>query len=125
MQKDAKGKYGDVVGKAFGRYRRALPLQEHEDSDEVLDFGLPLLDLHAFRHFMATWLIDSGVPQPVAEELLGHRSEARRTAFARYDHGRALEQLKEAIDQVEPPFDPVELREARRGTKPRVRVKSR
>ena len=125
--RNAAGKFGDVTGKGFGRYRRALPAQtvEVDGGEKEVDFGAPLLDLHAMRHSMATWLIDADVGQPIAEELLGHRSEARRTAFLGYDHGRKLVRLKEAIDSVEAPFDPKVLRKLRQGAKRRVRVKAR
>ena len=115
VKPNAQGRYGDVVGKAFGRYRSALPEQTVNSGGEVevVNFGKPLLDLHAFRHSMATWLIDADVHQAVAEELLGHRSPERRTAFAGYDHGRMLERLKATIDAVPSPFDPVHLRALR------------
>ena len=127
VTRNAQGRYGDVVGKAFGRYRTALPEQAicSGDGVDAVNFGAPLLDLHALRHSMATWLIDADVSQPVAEELLGHRSSERRTAFSGYDHGRALERLKAAIDAVPPPFDPVRLRTLRtQQCRPRVKVKA-
>ena len=127
VTRNAQGRYGDVPGKAFGRYRTALPKHTvgYGDDAEVIDFGAPLLDLHAFRHSMATWLIDADVSQSVAEELLGHRSPERRTAFARYDHGRMLERLKTAVDAVAPPFDPVQLRALRiERYRPRAKVKA-
>ena len=130
ITRNAQGRYGDVVGKAFGRYRAALPDavlpgESENDEPETLNFGAPLRDLHAFRHSMTTWLIDADVGQPIAEELLGHRSPERRTALMGYDHGRRLERLKAAIDAVPPPFDPVRLRALRkRQCRPRVKVKA-
>ena len=127
VTRNAEGRYGDIVGKSFGRYRAALPEQNVGSGDdaEVVDFGAPLLDLHAFRHSVATWLIDADVHQAVAEELLGHRSPERRTAFMGYDHGRRLEKLKAAIDAMPAPFDPVRLRALRmKQCRPRVKVKA-
>ena len=88
LRPNAKGIYGDGVGKRFGRYRLHIGLDQ------------PLLDIHALRHTVATNLNRAGVPQAHGEELLGHRSPARRTAFAIYDKGATLRVLKNALDSL-------------------------
>ena len=88
LRLNAKGIYGDGIGKRFGRYRIHIGLDQ------------PLLDIHALRHTVATNLNRAGVPQAHAEEVLGHRSPARRTAFAIYDKGATLRVLKDALDSL-------------------------
>ena len=88
LKPNGKGINGDGIGKRFGRYRKHIGL------------NLPLLDMHAFRHTVATNLNRVGVPQAHAEEVLGHRSAERRTAFATYDKGVALKTLKDALDRL-------------------------
>jgi hypothetical protein len=63
------------------------------------------MDLHSFRHNFCWQLIELGVPQAHAEEVSGHQSEARKTAFANYDKGRSLTVLKEAIEKLKRPID--------------------
>jgi hypothetical protein len=104
----ADDKFGDKLGQSFLEYRRAhdtycleldnpgspfIPLYEH------------LRDLHSFRTTVCTTLIRVGVPQAHAEELTGHKSQARMTAFANYDQGATLTILKEAIDKLVLPID--------------------
>ncbi len=92
LKPNQKGVYGDGVGKRFGRYRAHIGLTD------------AMLDLHALRHTVATNLNRAGVPQSHGEELLGHRSEARRSAFAVYDKGATLQILKEALDRLPAPW---------------------
>lgn len=100
--------FGDKLGKDFGRYRvnydthreKALP-----PGTEFVPLYERLRDLHSFRHSVCTDLINLHVPQAFAEEYTGHKSEARKTAFANYDKGRTLEILKEAIERRSLPID--------------------
>ncbi|MEM7730623.1 MAG: tyrosine-type recombinase/integrase, partial [Pseudomonadota bacterium] len=92
LRPNSKGIFGDAIGKAFGRYRQRIGLD------------VALLDIHAFRHTVATNLIRAGVPQAHAEEALGHRSEQRRIAFATYDKGATLTLLKAALDRLPTPW---------------------
>lgn len=89
--------FGDKVGKQFTRYRQHLDIYER------------LLDLHFFRHTVSTLLTRASVPQAHAEEITGHRSEARRTAFAIYDKKATLRILKDAIDKLVLPISVAEL----------------
>ena len=89
----AYGAYGDKLGQKFTRYRQLIGLYE------------PLLDIHSFRHTVSTFLIRAGVPQAHAEELIGHKSEARRTTFAIYDKGATIAIMKQAIDKLVLPID--------------------
>lgn len=43
--------------------------------------------------------------QAHAEEVTGHKSKARKTAFANYDKGATLEILKDAIEKRVLPID--------------------
>jgi integrase len=101
-------KFGDKLGQSFLEYRRAhdaycleldnpespfIPLYEH------------LRDLHSFCTTVCTMLIRAGVPQAHAEEFTGHKSEARQTAFANYDKGATLKNLKQAINKLVLPID--------------------
>ena len=85
--------FGDKLGKMFTRYRKNLNVYQH------------LLDMHSFRHTVSTQLTRAGVSQAHAEEITGHRSEARRTAFARYDKKATLRILKDAVDTLVLPVD--------------------
>lgn len=89
----ADGAYGDKLGQKFTRYRQLIGLYE------------ALLDIHSFRHTVSTLLIRAGVPQAHAEELIGHKSDARRTTFAIYDKGATIAIMKQAIDKLVLPID--------------------
>ena len=90
---EGQDNFGDKLGKQFTRYRKNLSIYEN------------LLDLHSFRHTVSTLLMNASVPQAHAEEITGHRSEARRTAFARYDKKSTLCILKNAIDALRLPVE--------------------
>ena len=90
---EGQDNFGDKLGKQFTRYRKNFGIYEH------------LLDLHSFRHTVSTMLIWAGVPQAHAEEITGHRSEARRSAFADYDKGSTLRISKDALDRLVLPID--------------------
>ena len=89
----ADDKFGDALGKKFTEYRKNIGIYEE------------LLDMHSFRHTVSTLLIRAGVPQAHAEEYVGHKSEARKTAFSIYDEGATIVILKEAIDKLVLPVD--------------------
>lgn len=86
------GKYGDLFGKWFGRWRKLLGVPED-------------MDFHSFRHTVATLLVRSGCSIPFAEEFIGHESAGRRSEFARYNKGQTLRILQDAIDKVILPID--------------------
>jgi integrase len=102
----AYGAYGDKLGQKFTRYRQLTGLYER------------LLDIHSFRHTVSTLLIRAGVPQAHAEELIGHKSDARRTTFAIYDKGATISELKRAIDKLVLPIDVSRLVAAAKSSKP-------
>ena len=79
------GSHGDKIGKWFGRYRRSVGIDDQ------------YLDLHAFRHSVATHLKRAGVPKAHAEEITGHASKERKSTFDKYDKGSTVEILYEAI----------------------------
>ncbi|HVV40509.1 MAG TPA: hypothetical protein VHC94_05535 [Nitrobacter sp.] len=99
-------KFGTKVGKDFARYRKNYDQARHaKGNDSSTLLYVRLMDLHSFRHNICSSLIDVGVPQAHAEEVSGHKSESRKTAFANYDRGRTLEVLKGAIERLKRPID--------------------
>ena len=97
--------YGDKVGQNFGLYRKqydahCLSQLNENDIDGYEPIYRLLMDMHSFRTTVATLLINAGVPQAHAEEITGHKSKARQTAFENYDKGRTLVILKEAIERL-------------------------
>lgn len=106
----ADGMYGDKLGQNFGLYRKQydayrLSLLDEKDIDAYEPIYRLLMDMHSFRTTVATLLISAGVPQAHAEEITGHKSKARQTAFENYDKGRTLVILKEEIERLRLPFD--------------------
>ena len=57
------------------------------------------------RTTVATNLIRRGVPQAHADEVAGHKSKARKTAFENDDRGATLKILKDALDMLVLPVD--------------------
>jgi integrase len=106
----ANGMYGDKLGQKFGEYRKEYDAYRLSLlGEKVIDAYEPiyrlLMDMHSFRTTVATLLISAGVFQAHAEEITGHKSKARKTAFENYDKGRTLLILKEAIERLCLPLD--------------------
>ena len=100
--------FGSKLGQQFTAYRKNYDSSRQKNLNGDGDFE-PIykrwMDLHAFRHSVCTDLINLRVPQAHAEELTGHKSEARKTAFATYNQGATLTLLKDAIDRRRLPID--------------------
>ena len=107
----ADGAYGTKLGKMFFDYRKAFDgyWRANTVAEDFVPIYRPLMDLHSFRTTVATNLIRLGVPQAHAEEVTGHKSEARKTAFAIYDRGATLKILKDALDTLVLPVGIEEL----------------
>ncbi len=69
----------------------------------VRETGLPSNGgVHSLRHSFATHMLEAGVPVPILQRLLGHRSYA---TTARYLHVR-----REFISQLKGPLEALDLR---------------
>lgn len=103
----ADGAYGTKLGNMFFYYRKTYDERSMAQSIDgsCVKIYRPLMDLHSFRTTVSTKLMRLGVPQAHAEEVTGHKSEARRTAFEVYDRGATLTILKEALDRLVLPID--------------------
>jgi integrase len=98
--------FGDQLGKDFAAYRKNYDKFQRKNRDQdYMPLYVRWMDLHSFRHTVCTELMDLGVPQAHAEEVTGHKSKARQTAFANYDKGRTLQLLKAAIEKRSLPID--------------------
>ncbi|MEH2509459.1 integrase [Nitrobacteraceae bacterium AZCC 1564] len=107
------GSYGDKLGQRFGVYRKNYDkIRRKENEENFVPLYARLRDLHSFRTTVINDLLDLGVPQVHAEEIVGHKSEARKTAMANYDHGRTLGILKAAIEKRNLPIDVLRLIDA-------------
>lgn len=83
----AERKYGEVVGKWFGRYLRHIGIKASS------------LTFHSLRHDFASEMHAVGVESSLIDYLMGHSTQ--RLAFDRYSSG--LEPaLKSAIDKLDP-----------------------
>lgn len=87
---DARKGYGKAAGSWFNERFLGRQLEIERDGRKTF---------HSFRHNFATALGDADVPTMVKADLMGH---SRSTALAdtRYDKGRALQTLRDAIEKV-------------------------
>lgn len=83
----ADDRLGHNFSKSFTYYRRQIGLYQ---------LGL---DFHSFRHSATTFMAHAGVPVPIIDQLTGHATPGET---ARYTKGFRIEQLKEAIDSIDP-----------------------
>ena len=100
--------FGDQLGKKFTAYRKNYDKfwrQVATEGKPIIPLYARWMDLHSFRHSVCTELMDLGTPQAHAEEITGHKSRARQTAFANYDKGRTHQILKDAIEKRSLPID--------------------
>jgi site-specific recombinase XerD len=84
-------KYGDrsnAIGKRFGTLKRALGFGE----DRVF---------HSIRRTVATLLEDSGVPEGVAADIIGH--EKTTMTYGLYSGGASLETKRQAVEKLNYP----------------------
>jgi integrase len=86
----ADDRFGHNFAKWFTRYRRDVGLYE------------PLLDFHSLRHSATTFLIQAGVEPILVDALTGHETAGET---ARYTKQFKIEQLRAAIDQLNPELD--------------------
>jgi integrase len=86
----ADDRLGHNFSKNFTYYRRQIGLYQ---------LGL---DFHSFRHSATTFMAHAGVPVPIIDQLTGHATPGET---ARYTKGFRIEQLKEAIDSIDPQVD--------------------
>lgn len=86
----ADDRFGHNFSKNFTYYRKQIGLYQ------------PGLDFHSFRHSATTFMAHAGVPVPIIDQLTGHATPGET---ARYTKGFRIEQLKEAIDRIDPQVD--------------------
>jgi len=86
----ADDRLGHNFSKNFTYYRRQIgPYQ-------------PGLDFHSFRHSATTFMSHAGIAAPIIDQLTGHATPGET---ARYTKGFRIEQLKAAIDAIDPQVD--------------------
>lgn len=81
------GRYGYKLTQQLGTYRKQVGISR------------PGVDLHSLRGNFATALHDAGVPESIANELLGH--ENATMSYSRYSKGVSIKTLAEAIGKIE------------------------
>lgn len=86
----ADGRLGHNFSKWFTRYRKDIGLYERR------------LDFHSLRHTATTFMEQAGVSRPMVAAIDGHVVPGETS---RYMKGFRIEQLKEAIDQLDPQID--------------------
>lgn len=86
----ADDRLGHNFSKNFTYYRRQIGLYQ---------LGL---DFHSFRHSATTFMAHAGVPVPIIDQLTGHATPGET---ARYTKGFRIEQLKAAVDAIDPQID--------------------
>jgi integrase len=94
---DARKGYGKAAGSWFNERFLGRRLKIERDGRKTF---------HSFRHNFATALGDADVLTSVKADLMGH---SRSTALSetRYDKGRKLQTLKDAIEQVRYELPPI------------------
>lgn len=113
LYKPSSDRFDDKLGQRFATYRQNCDKARRKAGEtSFVILYEPWRDLHSFRHSFCTELVITGVLQAHAEELSGHKSDARKKEFARYDKGRTLEVLKQAIDKRVLPINVQKLVEA-------------
>lgn len=80
-------RYGYKLTQQLGTYRKQVGISR------------PGVDLHSLRGNFATALHDAGVPESIANELLGH--ENATMSYSRYSKGVSIKTLAEAIGKIE------------------------
>ncbi|MBX9761369.1 MAG: site-specific integrase [Beijerinckiaceae bacterium] len=86
----ADGRLGHGYTKWFTRYRRDVSVYERGK------------DFHALRHSSSTFLHQGGAADSVIDQLSGHASPGET---ARYNKGAQVQQLRRAIDSIDPGLD--------------------
>lgn len=115
--------FGSKLGQRFAAYRKNYDSFRRRNCPKgrtIEPLYVRWMDLHAFRHSVCTDLIDRGVPQAHAEELTGHKSAARKTAFSTYNQGGTLQTLKRVVEKRRLPIDIAALIEAAENSPPKI-----
>jgi integrase len=86
----ADQRFGHNYAKWFTRYRRDVGLYE------------PGLDFHSFRHSATTFMAQAGVTSEVIDRVTGHVTAGET---ARYTKQFRIEQLRDAIEAIDPAID--------------------
>lgn len=94
------GKFGDALGKRFGRVIDDLGIVVMRKNSTESDGAF-----HPFRHRLVTDLTAAGVPLGIIDAITGHRSDARKSERARYTDELYVGVLKEGIDKLKLPID--------------------
>lgn len=86
----ADQRYGHNYAKWFTRYRKDVGLYE------------PGLDFHSFRHSATTFMAQAGITSEVIDRVTGHVTAGET---ARYTKQFRIEQLRDAIEAIDPAVD--------------------
>lgn len=86
----ADQRFGHNYAKWFTRYRRDVDLYE------------PGLDFHSFRHSATTFMAQAGVTSEVIDRVTGHVTAGETS---RYTKGFKVEQIRDAIEAIDPGID--------------------
>ncbi len=89
--KNKYGKRSDAVGKRFGRLKTSLGFEGRR------------LVFHSFRKTVSTSLEQSGVPEAIAADILGH--EKKTMTYGLYSGGSSYQQKYDAIIQLKYSWD--------------------
>ena len=81
--------YGDAVGKTFARHLKQLGIV---DSSKVL---------HSLRHTAITRLHSRGVPQNIAEALVGHAANSVHGSVYLHRNALPMSLLKQGIEKLD------------------------
>jgi len=79
------GDRGDAIGKRFGRLKEAIGFGKDHN-------------FHSLRRTVSTQFENSGVPENVAADILGH--DKPRVTYGLYSGGSSLRVKREAIEQL-------------------------
>jgi integrase len=82
------GDRGDAIGKRFGRLKEAIGFGKDHN-------------FHSLRRTVSTQFENSGVPENVAADILGH--DKPRVTYGLYSGGSSLKVKREAIEQLRYP----------------------
>ena len=86
LQANAYGKYSSAYSKRFGKFKRAIGIDDKQ------------LTFHSFRHTFANELKQADVTEHLIAQLIGHSNSS--ITMSRYGKEYELEKMAEAIERL-------------------------
>ncbi len=86
LKENAYGKYSSVYSKRFGKFKRAIGIDDKQ------------LTFHSFRHTFANELKQADVTEHLIAQLIGHSNSS--ITMSRYGKEYELEKMAEAIERL-------------------------